>query len=245
MVTGGASGLGLAIARDLMREGATVAIVDIDGACAEREAQALRAAGGRSLGVGADVSKCGELSDAKKQIEDALGPIEGLVNNAGVAVLGAVHDTDDGLWRRVMDVNLDGVFYACRAILPSMQARGRGAIVNIASIAGLVGVPNMAAYCASKGAIIALSRQMAIDYARSGIRVNAIAPGTIGSTRMGAALLGSDLTPEAQARRLAKYPLGRYAEAGEISKAAVFLLSDDASFITGTVLTVDGGMTAY
>jgi NAD(P)-dependent dehydrogenase (short-subunit alcohol dehydrogenase family) len=244
IVTGGAGGLGLAITRLIAKEGAAVGVIDIDGECAVEAAKGLTDESVNAMGVGADVADGDAISRAIRQIEEMLGPIHGLVNNAGVAALGSVHETEEQSWRRLMDINVNGVFLTCKAVLPSMVARGHGVIVNIASIAGLVGIPNMAAYCASKGAIISLTRQMAVDYAKSGVRVNAIAPGTIASTEMGQRLLQSDVTPEAQARRLAKYPMGRYGTVDQIAQAALFLLSDEASFATGSVLTVDGGMTA-
>jgi NAD(P)-dependent dehydrogenase (short-subunit alcohol dehydrogenase family) len=194
--------------------------------------------------VGADVSDWEAISSAVSRVEGALGEVDGLINNAGIADLGSIHDTDEKSWRRILDVNVNGVFQASRAVLAQMMPRRRGVILNIASIAGLVGIHRMAAYCASKGAVISLTRQMAIDYVAFGIRVNAIAPGTVASTAMGRRLLQSDDSPEMQARRLSKYPMGRYATEEEIASAALFLLSDDSSFVTGSVLTVDGGMTA-
>ncbi len=244
LVTGGAGGLGLAISRLLVTQGASVGVIDIDELRARQASSALAIAGARSIGLGADVSDFEAMSGAVARVEDALGEIDGLINNAGVAHLGSVHDTEEQAWRRVLDVNVNGVFQASRAVLGSMMSRRRGVILNVASIAGLVGVHRMAAYCASKGAVISLTRQMAIDYVSFGIRVNAIAPGTIATTEMGRRLLQSDDTPEARARRLSKYPMGRFATEEEIAAAALFLMSDESSFVTGSVLTVDGGMTA-
>jgi NAD(P)-dependent dehydrogenase (short-subunit alcohol dehydrogenase family) len=244
LVTGAAGGIGLATARGAAQEGAAVAILDIDGQGAVQAAAELRDCGAKAFAIGADVTDWVAVSEAVRQAESALGPLDGLVNNAGVAGLGSVHDSDEKEWRRVMAVNVTGVFLVSKAVLPGMMQRKRGSIVNIGSIAGVVGIPAMAAYCASKGAVNNLTRQMAVDYAAWDVRVNAVAPGTVASTARGAMLLKSDASPEAQARRLAKYPLGRFGEPGEIAEAAVFLLSDAASFITGAVLTADGGMTA-
>jgi len=244
LVTGGAGGLGLAISRDMALAGAAVGIIDIDADRAASAAAQLNAYGMKALGEGADVSDGAMIERAVRRIEGDLGPIDGLVNNAGVAALGSVHETNEQAWRRIMDVNVSGVFLVSKAVLGGMMERRRGSIVNVASIAGLVGVRNMAAYCASKGAVISLTRQMAIDYAKWDIRVNAIAPGTIASTDMGNMLLQSDASPEDRARRLAKYPLGRYGAPQEISRAVMFMISDEVPFMTGTIMTVDGGMTA-
>lgn len=244
IVTGGAQGLGYAIAKLLAAQGACVGVIDIDRARAEEAGRRLEGEGVKAIGLGADVAEWASVSGAIRSLENAFGDIDGLVNNAGVAELGSVHETQEQAWRRVIDVNVNGVFFASKAVLPGMLDRRRGSIVNIASVSGLVGIRNMAAYCASKGAVVSLTRQMAVDYAAFGIRVNAIAPGTISSTGMGRTLLRSDVTPEAQARRLAKYPIGRYATEEEIANGVLFMLSDEASFATGSIFTIDGGMTA-
>lgn len=244
IITGGAAGIGLATARICAREGASVGVIDVNPAKVREAVQTLEANGARAAGAVADVTNAETVQSAVAEIEAALGPITGLVNNAGIAGFGAVHDARPSDWDRVMAVNVTGTYLASKAVLPGMLARRRGAIVNFGSVAGMAGIPNMAAYCAAKGAVIGLTRQMAADYAKNGIRVNAVCPGTVASTEMGAQLLGSDTSPEVQARRLAKYPIGRFGEPQEIGEVVAFLLSPQAAFVVGALYSVDGGMTA-
>jgi NAD(P)-dependent dehydrogenase (short-subunit alcohol dehydrogenase family) len=244
VVTGGASGIGFATASAFAREGARVAIIDIDAGRVDGAVNELRSTGANAAGYVASVTDDAAVRSAVKSIERELGPPDVLMNNAGAVCLGRLDQTEIADWDRVMATNVSGTFLVSRAVLPGMLERRRGAIINVGSVAGLAGIGNMAAYCAAKGAIVSLTRQMAADYSGHGIRVNCICPGTVADTLMGRSILGTDTSPEIKAKRLAKYPIGRFGKPAEIAEAAVFLASEAASFVTGAAFAVDGGMTA-
>jgi NAD(P)-dependent dehydrogenase (short-subunit alcohol dehydrogenase family) len=244
VVTGGASGIGFATASAFAREGARVAIIDIDAGRVDGAVNELRSTGANAAGYVASVTDDAAVRSAVKSIERELGPPDVLMNNAGAVCLGRLDQTEIADWDRVMATNVSGTFLVSRAVLPGMLERRRGAIINVGSVAGLAGIGNMAAYCAAKGAIVSLTRQMAADYSGHGIRVNCICPGTVADTLMGRSILGTDTSPEINAKRLAKYPIGRFGKPAEIAEAAVFLASEAASFVTGAAFAVDGGMTA-
>ena len=183
------------------------------------------------------------VAEAFGKIADRYaGVVHVLVNNAGIAEFAGVEEASLESWERIMAVNVTGTFLCSRAALPRMKQHG-GAIINIASVAGIIGIPKMPAYCASKAAVIGLTRQMAADYTALGVRVNCLCPGRVAGTALDRHILERDTTAETQAK-LAKYPIGRFGRPEEIAQAALFLASDEASFVSGAAFPVDGGMTA-
>jgi NAD(P)-dependent dehydrogenase (short-subunit alcohol dehydrogenase family) len=242
VVTGGASGIGRATARVLAAEGASVGIADVDEAGGERVAAGIREAGGDGFFRRTDVRSLADLEAVVGEAADRHGRLDVMVNNAAVAVPGSAGEVAEADWLRVLDVNLSGVWRGMRAAIPRMLARGGGSIVNLSSVQAHVGFVGWAAYAAAKGGIDALTRQAAVEYAPMGIRVNAVVPGTI-MTEMNERIMRDAPDPDAvMAGWLAMHPMGRIGRPEEVAAAIAFLASDDAAFITGEVLRVDGGM---
>ena len=236
LVTGASRGIGRAIAAELSREGWAVCINYLKQLEeAESLVEALRAAGGAAIAVQADVADRQAVESMVRTAEAELGPVELLVNNAGISTHGLFQDTDDETWDRTLAVNLTGARNACMAVLPHMISEKRGCIINISSIWGLRGASCEVAYACSKAAIVGLTRSLALELAPSGIRVNAVAPGCIETDMV--KVLGNDT----RAMLVEETPLGRLGAPADIAHAVSFLASEKASFITGQILTADGG----
>jgi len=244
LVTGAGSGIGRAAARLFAAEGASVGLIDIDPAGIRQTLELIGNQGGQSTLLPADVTSAADISRAIEEITDEYGRIDVLFNNAGIELSRPLHQTTEQEWDRVLAVNLKGMFLVSKAVLPSMMDQEGGAIVNTSSISGVLGWPAYAAYSTSKGGVIQLTRQMAVDYARYGIRVNCICPGTT-LTPLIERLFELEEDPASAKKLIAdRHPLGRFAQPEEIAQAVLFLASEEASFITGATLPVDGGYTA-
>jgi len=246
VVTGAAGGIGAATARAMADEGARVVVADVQSG--DGTVEAIRAAGGEAVFVPCDVSARDEVAALMAGAVEQFGKLDVLVNNAGIGGGQTMaHEADVDDWLRTVAVNLTGPFLCTKFAMPHLLASGAGRIVNIASTYGVIGAPLAPAYCASKGGVVNLTRQLAVDYSPLGIRVNAICPGYI-DTDMGGyrAGLGGQAAADADIRRnaaAALQPIGRQAHADEVATVAVFLASDDSSFMTGSIVMVDGGCT--
>jgi len=241
LITGAGSGMGRAMAREFSANGAIVVATDVVASRAEETAAAVEQAGGRALGLAIDVADRSSVDATVATALEELGRVDVLCSNAGVLDdYAAVLETDEAAWDRVLGINLKGMYLTARALLPQMVERGSGAIVNTASISGLVAGGGGAAYTASKHGVIGFTRQLAFDYGPKGVRANAICPGAV-ETGMTKELFEAG---EAEVMEsVNSVPAGRYAQPEEIAKLALFLASDDSSFVHGAAYVIDGGWT--
>lgn len=244
LITGGSSGIGKATALQFAGEGATVALTGRRRDRGEATVREIAAAGGRARFFEADHTRFDDCSRVVQAVVDDLGRLDVLFNNAGIVTRGTAEETSEADWQRTFDINVTAVWWMSRLVLPHMRHQGGGVIVNNASHWGVVASERAAAYCASKGAVIQLTRAMALDHSREGIRINAICPGDV----MTEWRLESDLAWVKAAGDMAKaggyLPIGRIASPREIARAVLFLAGDDAAYVTGATLVVDGGHTA-
>jgi NAD(P)-dependent dehydrogenase (short-subunit alcohol dehydrogenase family) len=243
LITGAGSGIGRSSALLFAREGATAAVADLDPHSAERTVAEVAATGGQASAFTVDVTREPDCEALVSAVIARHGRIDVLFNNAGIAGVGTVHETSLELWESVMAVNVRGVFLVSKHVVPVMIAQGSGSIINMSSCIAEIGLADRASYAASKGAVLALSRQMQADYARHGIRVNALLPGTIHTPFVDRYLAEQYADPEAGLANIRKRQLtGELGTPEEVAQAALFLASDESSFVLGSALFVDGGV---
>jgi NAD(P)-dependent dehydrogenase (short-subunit alcohol dehydrogenase family) len=242
LVTGGGNGIGAAIAKLFAREGAAVTITGRRKEVLEQVAAQIERDKGRAVAIAGSVTEEAHVRSAIEQTIRVFGRLNILVNNAAIGAFGKVlHETDDATWDEVVAINLTGVFRMTRAAVPEMLRAGGGSIVNVSSVGGLVGFWGSAAYGTTKGGLNTFTRCVAMDYAKQGIRCNAICPGLV-DTPMAASLLNN---PEMKAEALAAYPISRVGTPDEVAKLVLYLASDESSWVTGSLFTIDGGLTAH
>jgi NAD(P)-dependent dehydrogenase (short-subunit alcohol dehydrogenase family) len=243
LITGAGNGIGKESACLFAEEGASVLVVDVLEAPGLDVVEQIRAAGGTAAYFQGDVSRADQCEAMVREVERVFGAIHILFNNAGIMLSkdGNAEETDDEVWDKTINVNLKGVFYGCKYGIPALRRAGGGSVINTASfVAGMGAATPQIAYTASKGGVLAMTRELAVIHARENIRVNALCPGPLRTE-----LLMSYLdTEEKKQRRLVHIPMGRFGEAHEVAKAALFLASDDSSYVTGSNFLVDGGITS-
>lgn len=238
VVSGAASGIGLAIAEHLAEVGANPVLLDRDADALAQAVARLARTGRSPLGLPCDVTDAEAVVAAFRQVEDHYGPIDGAVANAGIRTFGLAAELSAADWQRVIDVNLNGVFYFCREAARSCRARGKGSIVTMASVTAFGAIAQRANYCAAKAGVVSLTRVMAIELATANVRVNAVAPGSIETP------LAAQNPPEQRQRMLDRIPMRRLGQPREVSNLVLFLLSEYSSYVTGETIVVDGGWSA-
>lgn len=245
LITGGASGLGAESARRLAREGAAVMLTDLAADAGLALADEIAAAGGRAAFLTQDVTEPDRWAEVVAETRGRFGGIDVLVNSAGVADGGGgLLEVTYEAWKRMLSINLDGVFLGMRAVAPVMVEAGRGSIINLSSILGKVGLPGAPAYCASKGGVLMLTKSSALELAPLGVRVNSVHPGFIDTPMVANVIRNSENSNEMRDGIISRHPMGRLGAAREIADGIVFLASDESSFMTGGELVIDGGYTA-
>jgi NAD(P)-dependent dehydrogenase (short-subunit alcohol dehydrogenase family) len=242
LVTGAGRGIGRGIAIRFAQEGACVGVLDVNGEACQQVVEEITGDGGNAVALEASVSDEAQVERAVSSLRDHFGICTVLVNNAAVMPTGTLHETSPADFDRCLAVNLRGTYLVSRAVIPGMLQAGSGSIIHMASVTGVLGLPGIATYSATKGALIALARAMSTDYARQGIRVNAVSPGTIDSPMLHD-FLAVQTNPEPLRQQFDDmHPIGRVGTIDEVASVFVFLASDESSFVTGANYTVDGGL---
>jgi NAD(P)-dependent dehydrogenase (short-subunit alcohol dehydrogenase family) len=247
IVTGAAGGIGRAAVERFAGEGANIVAVDLPGPALEEVRQLVERGGARAIAVPADVARSEDVEGYVREARQRFGGVDGLFNNAGIeGYIGSSLDYPEDQFDRILAINVKGVWLGMRAVIPAMRLRGKGAIVNTASVAGLRGNARISGYVASKHAVVGLTKSLALEFAKENIRINAVCPAPIDTRMMKALEEGVDPTDPAKARIsiAARIPMGRYGQPAEVAALVAYLMSDDASFLTGGAYTVDGGSMA-
>jgi meso-butanediol dehydrogenase / (S,S)-butanediol dehydrogenase / diacetyl reductase len=245
LVTGAGTGIGRACALLFVREGARVAVAARRAEPLATVTAEMARAGGETLAVQCDVRQARQVQDVMRAIVGRFGRLDVVVNNAGALIAATAEETSDADWDRIIDVNVKGTFLVSRAALPELRRTGGGSIINIGSILSLVGMKKRAAYCAAKGGVLLLTRAMALDHAHERIRFNCICPGLVETELIRDLFTGTPEREDLLRQRIEQIPLGRLGQPEDVARLAVFLASEESSWITGAALSVDGGFTAY
>ena len=241
IITGAAAGIGRASALLFAQEGASIAAVDLDRAGCEVVASKIVQAGGRAVAIAGDVSQAKDVQGMVSRTREQFGKVDILFNNAGIVPHGKIHETTEAEWDRAMAINLKSMYLLCHEVVPLFLRQGGGVILNTSSATALRSVVDRAAYNASKAAVLALTRSMALDYVQNNIRVNCLCPGTIDTPSLTQRLASFADPAEARRQFIARQPMGRLGTAEEVAQAALYLVSDEAGFVTGTAFSIDGG----
>ena len=242
LVTGSGDGIGRGIAIRFAKEGAKVGVLDINEDGTNETVQLINNNGGQALGLTCNLRDPKQVANSIKALADAFGNINIAMNNAAIMPSGVLHETALDDWNAIFEVNVRGAYLVNREVIPMMLANKQGSIIHMASVTGILGLPGLAAYSATKGALISLTRAMSTDYAKLGIRVNSVAPGTIDSPMLHNFLEEQQNPEPLRAQFDAMHPIGRVGTIDEVAQVCVFLASDDSSFVTGANYTVDGGL---